>query len=437
MTLLTRRSLLAASATLALPRALFAQGQVFDTDVIIIGAGAAGLAAAKELRARKRSFVVLEARERIGGRCFTDTSLGEPYDAGALYIHWSETNPWTQIAADLGVKTQSDSGGAGPFQLYEKGVRVPEAERGKRRAVFERLSTLLDEDTANVPDISFTERMTPEGEAVVAAGGTTARMALGEEPERVSARDYARLWSGDDLVVPSGYGALVARYGADVPVRLGARVEAVDWSGAGVVVTTQSGALRARAAIVTASAGVLAAGGIKFNPELPVATREGINGLEMGALTKIALKFNGARFGIPSGADVFETDDAKSTFDFECWPFNRDLVVTYIGGDHARGLSALGEAGAIEVALDRFALIAGGDARKAFVAGRLNAWSEDPLSLGSYSHARPGQADARAKLAQPVAEKLFFAGEATGGADFGGAMTAGGAWLAGRDAARA
>ena len=129
-------------------------------------------------------------------------------------------------------------------------------------------------------------------------------------------------------------------------------------------------------------------------------------------------------------------DDEKSTFDFECWPFNRNLVVTYIGGDHARGIAALGEAGALALALERFALVAGNDVRKAFVAGHLSAWTQDEWSRGSYSHATPGHADARAKLAAPVAGRLFFAGEATGGEDFGGAMTAGGAWLAGRDAAR-
>ena len=91
----------------------------------------------------------------------------------------------------------------------------------------------------------------------------------------------------------------------------------------------------------------------------------------------------------------------------------------------------------MELALDRFALVAGSGARKAFVAGHLSAWSEDEWSRGSYSHATPGHADARAKLAAPVAGRLFFAGEATGGEDFGGAMTAGGAWLAGRDAVRA
>jgi monoamine oxidase len=123
------------------------------------------------------------------------------------------------------------------------------------------------------------------------------------------------------------------------------------------------------------------------------------------------------------------------TFDFECWTFGRDIVVANFGGDHARHITAEDDAAAIAATLEAFVRVVGSSARKSFTGGSVHAWHRDPLSLGCYSHCLPGHADARAKLAEPVANRIFFAGEATGGEDFGGAMTAGGAFLAGQAAA--
>ena len=432
---MTRRDLLAASAALALPRALHAQSAVFDADVVIVGAGAAGLAAARECERLKLAFVVIEARQRSGGRVFTDVSLGEPFDAGAAYIHWAETNPWSDAARDLGIAAVPDKSQQGGFQLYENGLRM---ERPPRRGeAYQKLSDLLDIDADREPDVSVADLVAPEGDEVVRAAGAMCRMSLGEDPQRVSAKDYARLTGGEDLLLPGGYGTLVARYGAGLPVRTGVRAQRIDTSGPGVEVETSHGTLRARAAVVTVSAGVLAAGGIAFSPALPVATQEGIAGLGMGVLTKIALRFGPDHFEIADGADLFDIGGPGEMVDFECWGFARDLVVAHVGGDHARRVLAQGRDGAVAEMLERFVAIAGRAAKKSFAGGTLADWLHDPFALGSYSHCLPGQADARPKLAEPVAEKLWFAGEATGGPGHAGAMTAGGAFLAGRDAVRA
>jgi monoamine oxidase len=266
-----------------------------------------------------------------------------------------------------------------------------------------------------------------------------ARMSLGDEPERISALDYARLWAGDDLVVRQGYGTLVERAAEGLDIRLSTPVEAIDWSGAGVRVTTRSGVIGARAAIVTLPVGVLQRGGVRFTPELPQRTRDGLAGLGMGALTKVALKFNGERFGMPAGMDIWERLGPRRSFNFECFTYDRDVVIAFFGGDHAREVMAQGEQGAVRVVLNEFKRMVGAQAEKAFVAGKLAGWATDPFSFGAYSHALPGRANARALLAEPVGDRIWFAGEATAGVgpgeDFGGAMTAGGAWIAGTAAA--
>jgi monoamine oxidase len=432
---LTRRSfVVAASASLALPHIVRAQ-PASDADVLIVGAGAAGLAAARECQRLGKSFIVLEARDRIGGRVFTDPSLGQAFDAGARYIHWAERNPWAGVARNLGIATSADISSAAGFRVYANGKPVPEADRSLRRQAFATLSRLLDDDPANVPDISLAEEVAARDKVLAEAAGGLARMALGEEPERVSARDYARLWSGADLVVPGGYGTLVQAYGAGLPVRLSTPIHAIRWDGQGIAAETRDGPIRANAAIVTVPPTVLSSGAIRFIPDLPADTRDALAGLGAGALTKIGLKFDGARFDVPTDSDIFEIEGGGETYDFECWTFGRELVVANFGGDHARHVTAGADAAAIAATLDAFVRVVGSSARKSFVGGSVHAWHRDPWSLGCYSHCRPGHAEARAKLAQPVANRIFFAGEATGGEDFGGAMTAGGAFLAGQAAA--
>ena len=399
-------------------------------DVAIVGAGAAGLAAAKALRQAGRSFVVLEARARIGGRAFTDESLGVPFDAGAQYIHWAERNPWKKIADEFKVPLQDDGASGIPI-VFANGVRMPDDERARRRGAFSRIWQALEAGVS--ADRSFAEAVKGASPEIVGAAGGITQFALGEDPERVSIADYDQLWAGDDYVVPSGYGALVARWGAEVPVRLSTPVSAIRWGGRGVALETERGMVRAGAAIVTASVGVLKAGGIRFSPELPASMRDALDGLGMGAYTKVALKIDRARAEPLEGADYIELVDG-SAVSFEFWPFGRDLCMVMLGGDHARRLCEAGERAAVDFATERLAGMVGGHIREAIAGGRLAAWWTDPYARGSYSVARPGRVAARQALRRPIGGRLFFAGEATAG---GGAMTVGGATLEGQRVARA
>ncbi|MBX9759927.1 MAG: FAD-dependent oxidoreductase [Beijerinckiaceae bacterium] len=424
------------AAAAAFPNVLRAQ-TTFDVDVVVVGAGAAGIGAGQELRALGKRAIVLEARGRVGGRVFTDRSLGDPWDAGALYIHWSETNPFTKLAERLGFETLDPSSTSGGMRFVDFSAS---GDAPQRRGGFGIVQDLFDTDIAPVPDISILDRVGGPKADVAQAAMAIARMSLGDEPERISALDYARLWAGDDLVVRQGYGTLVEKAAEGLDIRLSSPVEAIDWSGAGVRVTTKNGVINARAAIVTLPVGVLQKGGVRFTPELPQTTRDGLAGLGMGALTKVALKFNGERFGLPAGMDIWERLGPRRSFNFECFTYDRDVVIAFFGGDHAREVMAQGEQGAVRVVLDEFKRMVGARVEKAFVGGKLAGWANDPFSMGAYSHALPGRANARALLAAPVGDRIWFAGEATAGTgpeeNFGGAMTAGGAWIAGVAAAR-
>ena len=381
---ISRRGFLAGAATFGIAGRAVAAAEI---DVAIVGAGAAGLAAAKELRKAGRSFVVLEARSRIGGRAYTDDTVGIPFDAGAQYIHWAERNPWKRIADELKVPLEEDASGGIPV-VFANGVRMPDDERARRRSAFSRISQALEAGVS--ADRSFADAVKGASPEIVGAAGGITQFALGEDPERVSIADYDQLWAGDDYLVPGGYGALVTRWGADVPVRLSTPVSAIGWGGRGVVLETAAGSLTAGAAIVTVPIGVLKAGGIRFAPELPAPLQDALDGLGMGAYTKLALKIDRARVEPLEATDYIELVDG-SAVSFEFWPFGRDLCLVMLGGDHARKLCEAGEGAAIDFATARLAGMVGGHIRQAIAGGRLAAWWTDPYARGSYSVARPAR----------------------------------------------
>jgi len=421
----TRRAILAAPL-LAAPALRVGAG---GGTVVVIGAGSAGLAAAARLRDAGQSVTLLEARNRIGGRAFSDTALGPDcrFDAGAEYIHWAEHNPWAPIARAAGARFAREDGWARTLTI--DGRPATEAERAARRAGFSGLDALLQPKGGD-PSLSEAARAGGPDAELAAAG--LSRLSLGEDPERVSAVDYDRLWSGTDLWV-DGYGALVARHFADVPVKLGCPAQAIDWSGPEVRVETARGILAAAAVIVTVPVGVLHSGALRFAPGLPEAHRTALDGLHMGAYTKIGLRLDPAKIDPAAFGDAVSIATGGPTLYFEMGPFGRPLAVANLGGDGARDLCQAGEAAAVALATERLGAILGGKARGAVLAGRLAAWWTDPYAHGSYAIVAPGHAEAREQLRAPVGGRVFLAGEALAG---GGAMTVGGATLDGERAAR-
>jgi monoamine oxidase len=258
-------------------------------------------------------------------------------------------------------------------------------------------------------------------------------MDFGKDADEISIADFKQAADLDpNYFTKQGLGALVARFGADVPVRTGCPVRQVDWSGDGVTVSGDWGTIRAGAAIITASPAVLAFEEIRFIPALPLAHTEATFDLPMGLLTKIPLRIDGARMGLRAFDDLLIERHARHDVYFLCFPFDLDLMVGFVGGDFAWEMEAAGEEAAVDFATNRLVDIFGSDMRRHVVQGHMTNWGGERWVRGAYAAAQPGRSGARAVLAEPMADRLYFAGEHLAGPLM---QTCGGARLSGEAAA--
>lgn len=413
-----------------------------EVDVLIVGAGAAGIAAARHLLAQGRTVRLLEAGGRIGGRAFTDdVSLGAPFDHGASWIHVAERNPLTPIARALGFTLRDERRRVRDILLFQ-GRPATAEERAAHDAACEAWETAAEaRDAAGGPDIPLSAAVPQDGPWDATVSHWFSSIISGVEAEHFSLRDYvATGLDGANLQVAEGFGTLVARLGAALPVSLDTPVARLRWDGAGMAAEGGWGALRGRAAIVTVSTGVLAANGIRFDPELPDEVQAAIAGLPQGLLSKVALRAAGAgRLGLGAfarlGRQAQGAEDAPMSW--MLWPWGRDHAVGFIGGATAWALAREGPDAAEAFARAELARYVGAaEVARSYAPGAVvTGWAEDPRFLGAYSHARVGCYGARAALRDAaLAEgRLRFAGEACHTRTAG---TVGGAWESGERAAR-
>lgn len=410
-----------------------------DPDVLVIGAGCAGIAAARELAARRRSCVVLEAGPRVGGRAYTEsTSLGLPLDHGASWLHQADDNPLTPLARALGIELINHDALRQRRLVTQGRFATPEEDHAFAAAEHDFWATIEAAAANGAPD-------RPASDAAPQAGPWDATIAHWEgaqicaaELSRMSLHDFAATaLDGPNLIMRDGVGGLVARLAAGLPIRLGAGVNRIRWGARGVTAEGAFGSLSARAAIVTVSTGVLAAGGITFDPPLPEATQTAIHALPLGLLTKIAF-----RADHPDAPDLppFTSLRRAVTLDGDrpmSWIsrlFGDPVMIAFCGG--ARAWAFAGDPAAAEAeARAEAAQVFGARATAALRAPVVTRWAEDPLFRGAYCHAMPGAQAARTTLARPLADgRLCFAGEACHPRF---AATVAGAWESGVTAARA
>lgn len=382
-------------------------------DVLVIGAGGAGLTAARELMRSGISVLVVEARGRIGGRAHTDTSLGIPWDRGCSWLHSPNVNPWTGYARSNDFELVPDR-----FirHIYDGPRRMSGAEAAGYDAVDERMQREMGDAARRGLDIPATASFTRATLADPWYPMAETRLTgwEGIEPANFSVLDSAQyVEDGDDLMIPRGYGTLLAHYAKDVDVRTGTPVTRIRWNARGVQAETRAGEIGARIAIVALPSAVIADGAVIFAPQLPVEVLQAHHDLPLGLLDKVALKFR--RNVFPSERTEFlqlrRNDGRGMNYLTRHW--DSHVCVGFFGGRFAHDLEAAGEAAAIEHALGELTTMLGGEVRKHFDRGMATAWASDRYARGAYSHCLPGRFGARAALTRPVGDRLVFAGEHT------------------------
>ena len=407
---------------------------ITETDVAIVDAGAAGLAAAYTLRELGVSFVLLEASHRIGGRAYTEeVRPGVPFDLGCHWMHSASRNPFVKIADNLGFHYEA-AGLPGIRPMRINGTWASEADHEQRELHLKRNFQYIERAAAEGRDVSIAEVTEREGRWAPYFDYLIS-LWTSADADQVSVIDHENFVDTEEnWPLERGYGTLVARYGADLPVALNSAVTRIAWSDRGVRLSTARGELCAKTAIVTVSTAILGSGHLRFDPALPDWKQEAIAALPLGNHNRICLVYDRNVFGPepPRGATLIE--DGTEPMAFSIRPFDYDYVVGMTGGRFADWLERAGIEASVDLAKENLKKAFGNNIIKHIVGHNVTAWRHDPWAGGAYSAAKPGQARQRARLAEPLDKRLFFAGEATSLDAFSSAH---GAYQTGIETARA
>ena len=444
MQILRRHLLLALAASPWLSHAT-AAAKSTSADVIVLGAGMAGINCARELRQLGYTVIVLEARDRIGGRIWTDNTIGVPLDLGGAWIHGVKGNPLTRLVSDAGIPTFATDWES--EQLYQGRRALKPAEQADADAVFEALLKIIQrkkkrakisENLADALTSACDELLDKDSTAAVVRYKIWSEFGseYGEESEALSlsAWDEDEELTGAHVLLRSGYGALLAKMARGMDIRLRQIVERVEHGSEGVRVHTSQGVFSADALVCSLPLGVLKAGSVRFEPPLPPGHRGAIARLSMGALDKVVLRF--AKSFWPSQIHRFGRIDGPVTQRTEFYNLQMlhqlPILVALTSGRYSRALEALPEPEVVAKMLAELrAMFGNGIAEPERVLR--TRWAADPFARGSYSVVAPGASMQDLEtLATPVGGSVFMAGEATV-ADYPG--TVHGAYFSGLRAA--
>jgi monoamine oxidase len=401
-----------------------------DPDVIIIGAGAAGLGAARRLAAAGVAVHVIEARNRVGGRAWTaHAPSGLPIELGCAWLHSADENELCALALQAGLTIDKTRP---PWRTQMNDIGFTSADQADFRAALGRLFARLDEAGAAEGDHPA-DRLLDPGSRWNPLLNATSTYINGVELDQLSVRDFWRYHdTGVNWRIVEGYGGLMAAIAAGLDIAFECPASLIDHTGPQLRIETPRGDLRARAVIVTVPTDVLCAGDLRFQPALPDKL-EAAAALPLGLADKLYLKLDGAE-EFPNDSHLYGALDSVRTGSYHVRPFGRPVIEVYFGGRFARELEAEGEAAFASFAIGQLASLLGEGMRKRLHPIAATAWGRDPYARGSYSHAMPGHADARSILTAPVDARIFFAGEACMVHDF---STAHGAYRSGVAAAEA
>jgi monoamine oxidase len=385
-----------------------------DVEVVVIGGGAAGIAAARRLCAVKIACLLVEARPRLGGRAWTVIEeRGFAIDLGCGWLHSADRNPWVAVAQEQGATIDKS---VPPWQRRSLEIGFPRADQDDFQQAFRSFFDRVSEAAEQERDVAASSLLEPGGRwnGLISALGT---YISGGELGCLSVKDFDRYEdSGVNWRIVSGLGSLICDYGAGFPVALDCPVHCVDHRDKRLRIETAKGAIVADRAIISVPSTILAGEEIKFTPALPQKIKAAA-GLPLGLNDKLFISLDRAEeFG--SDLRVFGRTDRAATAAYQFRTFGRPMIEAYFGGRLARELESEGDGAFFRFAVSELTHLFGNDFARRLKPIGIHLWGTDPFARGAYSFALPDCADGRAILAAPVDDRLFFAGEACSAHDF-------------------
>jgi monoamine oxidase len=380
-----------------------------SVDVAIIGAGAAGLGAAHALQNSGLSAIVLEARDRVGGRAHTILAAPDiVFDLGCGWLHSADKNSFVGIAKQLNFAIDKTRP---PWREQSFDTGFPHSERQDFIAALDAFYDRAEEAAESGGDDAADKYLEPDNRwnPMIHAISTYVN---GCELDQVSIQDMqAYEDTGINWRVRRGYGALMTAYGAPCPLALNTEVTLIDHSGTRVRIETSRGTLTASKVIVTVPTDLIADEAIRFHPALP-AKVEAARGLPLGVDDKVMLALEDPD-ALPKDGNLRGATMRTAMGSFHLRPFGQPCIEGFFGGTFARELENAGDGAFAAESIDQIVALLGSDFRRKLKPLAESRWAHDPFARGAYSHALPGHAGDRAVLAAPLDGRLFFAGEAT------------------------